>query len=149
MRASGMVRALLRALVVVAVIAVPAYAAETVITAVSGNRFVMVEGKRVTSVKAFFTNGVIQKSVLAESRVSKVVVKADGGIKCGAEWPHMEVEIDGTLVISAFVAGVNRTLEAPVSLAPGIHRVRVRFDNDYYEPANAFTSTSPPALTCD
>ena len=73
MRASRMVRALIRALVVVAVVAVPALAADTVITAVSGGRFVTLEGKRVPSVKVFFTNGVIQKNVLTQSRVSKVV----------------------------------------------------------------------------
>lgn len=149
MRTSRMVRALLRALVVVAVVAVPAFAADTVITAVSGGRFVTVDGKRVPSVKVFFTNGVIQKNVLTESRASKVVVKADGGIKCGAEWPHIEVEINDVPVMSAFVEGVNRTLEAPVSLPPGTHQVRVRFDNDYFEPANAFTGASPPRLTCD
>ena len=149
MRTSRMVRALLRALVVVAVVAVPAFAAETVINAVSGGRFVTLEGKRVPSVKVFFTNGVIQKSVLTESRASKVVVKADGGIKCGAEWPHIEVEVDDVQVMSAFVEGVNQTLEAPVSLPAGTHLVRVRFDNDYFEPSDAFTGTPPPPLTCD
>ena len=149
MRAPRMVRALLRALVVVAVVAVPAVAAETVVTAVSGGRFVTLEGKRVPSVKVFFTNGVIQKDVLTQSRVSKVVVKADGGIKCGAEWPHIAVEVNGAPVMSAFVEGVNRTLEAPVSLPAGTHQVRVRFDNDYFEPSNAFTGTPRPPLTCD
>ena len=149
MRASRMVRALLRALVVVAVIAVPAFAAEIVITAFPGSRFVTLEGKRVTSVKAFFTNGEIHKTVLTDSHVSKVVIKADGGIKCGAEWPHIEMDVDGVQVMSAFVAGVHRTLEAPVSLAPGIHKMRIRFDNDYFEPADAFTATPRPPLTCD
>jgi hypothetical protein len=149
MRASRMVRALIRALVVVAVVAVPALAADTVITAVSGGRFVTLEGKRVPSVKAFFTNGVIQKNVLTQSRVSKVVVKADGGVKCGAEWPHIEVEVNGAQVMSAFVEGVNQTLEAPVSLPAGTHQVRVRFDNDYFEPSDAFSGTPRPPLTCD
>jgi hypothetical protein len=149
MRASRMFRALSRALVVVAVVAVPALAADTVITAVSGGRFVTLEGKRVPSVKAFFTNGVIQKNVLTQSRVSKVVVKADGGVKCGAEWPHIEVEVNGAQVMSAFVEGVNQTLEAPVSLPAGTHQVRVRFDNDYFEPSDAFSGTPRPPLTCD
>ena len=87
--------------------------------------------------------------MLTESRASKVVVKADGGIKCGAEWPHIEVEIDNVPVMSAFVEGVNQTLEAPVSLPPGTHVVRVRFDNDYFEPTNAFTGGTPLPLTCD
>ena len=148
MRTSRIVRALLRAPVVVAVLAVPAFAADTVINAVSGGSFVTVEGKRVPSVKVFFTDGVVQKRVLTESRASKVVVEADGGIKCGAEWPRIEVEVNGAQVMSAFVEGVNRTLEAPVSLPAWTHQVRVRFDNDYFEPANAFSS-SPPPLTCD
>ncbi len=139
MRTSRIVRALLRVLVVVAVLAVPAFAADTVINAVTGGSFVTVDGKRVSSVKVFFTNGVIQKRVLTESRASKVVVKADGGIKCGTEWPHIEVEIDNVPVMSAFVEGAKQTLEAPVSLPPGTHVVRVRFDNDYFEPADAFT----------
>ena len=40
MRTSRMVRALLRALVVVAVLAVPAFAADTVVNAVTGGSFV-------------------------------------------------------------------------------------------------------------
>ena len=40
MRTSRIVRALLRVVVVVAVLAVPAFAAETIINAVSGGRFV-------------------------------------------------------------------------------------------------------------
>ena len=87
--------------------------------------------------------------MLTESRASKVVVKADGGIKCGAEWPHIEVEIDDVPVMSAFVEGVNQTLEAPVSLPAGTHVVRVRFDNDYFEPTNAFSGGTPLPLTCD
>jgi hypothetical protein len=150
MRTPRIVRAFLRAVVVVAVLAVPAFAADTVINAVSGGSFVTVDGRRVSSVKVFFTNGMIQKRVLTESRASKVVVKADGGIKCGTEWPHLEVEIDNVPVISAFVEGAKQTLEAPVSLAPGTHVVRVRFDNDYFEPTDAFSGGGTPLpLTCD
>jgi hypothetical protein len=149
MRTSRIVRALLRVAVVVAVLAVPAFAADTVINAVSGGSFVTVDGKRVSSVKVFFTNGVIQKRVVTESRASKVVVEADGGIKCGAEWPHIEVVIDNVPVMSAFVEGPKQTLGAPVSLEPGTHVVRVRFDNDYFEPVDAFSSSPPLPLTCD
>ena len=53
----------------------------------------------------------------------------------------MVVEIDGLPVMSTYVEGVNQRIEAPVSLPPGNHTVRVSYDNDYYEPADAFTST--------
>jgi hypothetical protein len=149
MQTSRVARALVRACVVLGVLAVPAFAADTVIDAVSGGRFVTVEGKRVPSVKAFFTEGVIQKNFLIEAPASKIVVHADGGARCGTEWPHMVVEVNGTPVIDAYVEGVNQTLEAPVSLPPGVHQVRVRYDNDYFEPPNAFSSSPPPPLDCD
>jgi polysaccharide lyase-like protein/predicted xylan-binding protein with Ca-dependent carbohydrate-binding module len=149
MQTSGFLRALVRACVVLAVVAVPAFAADTVIDAVSGGRFVTLDGKRVPSVKAFFTNGTIQKGFVTEQRASKIVVHADGGPKCGSEWPHMRVVVDGVAVIDQQVDGVRQVIEAPVSLPPGQHTVRIRFDNDYYEPANAFASSPPLPLVCD
>jgi hypothetical protein len=144
-----MLRALVRAAVVAAVLAVPAFAAESVITSFAGGRFVTLDGKRVESVKAFFTNGTIRKSIVTEQRATKLVVHAEGGVKCGAEWPHMVVTIDGQTVMSRYVEGVNQKLEAPLSLPPGTHDVRVTFDNDYFEPANAFSSSPALPLTCD
>jgi hypothetical protein len=143
-------RALLRACVVVlAVVAVPAFAAETVIDAVSGGRFVTVDGNRVPSVKAFFTEGVVQKTITTDAPVNKLVVHADGGVKCGAEWPHMVVTVDDVPVMSEYVEGVNQTLAKLVSLPAGAHKVLVRFDNDYFEPADAFASRPRLPLTCD
>jgi hypothetical protein len=144
-----MLRALVRAAVVVAVLAVPAFAAENIISTVSGGRFVTLDGKRVPSVKAFFTNGVIQKTVVTQDRATKIVVQAEGGVKCGAEWPHMVVKINGATVMSRYVEGVNQTLEAPVSLPPGTQVVSVAFDNDYFEPANAFATDPALPLACD
>jgi Polysaccharide lyase/Ca-dependent carbohydrate-binding module xylan-binding len=149
MQTPRFLRALVRACVLSAVIAVPALAADTVIDAVSGGRFVTLEGKRVPSVKVFFTNGVIQKNFVTEARATKIVVHADGGPRCGTEWPHMQVEVNGVRVIDTYVEGVNRKIEAPLSLPAGTHQVRIRYDNDYYEPANAFQSRPPLPLDCD
>jgi hypothetical protein len=149
MRTSRMLRALVRAAVVLAVFAVPAFAAEDIVHSILGGRFATLDGKRVDTMKAFFTNGVIQKTLVTEQRATKIVVRAEGGVKCGAEWPHMEVEVDGVLVLSEYVQGVNQTLEAPLSLPAGTHVIKVRFDNDYFEPANAFASDPPLPMTCD
>jgi len=145
MQTPGFLRALVRACVVLAVVAVPAFAADTVIDSMSGGRFVTLDGNRVPSVKAFFTNGTIQKRFVTEARTSKIVVNADGGARCGAEWPHMRVVVNGVSVIDTYVEGVRQEIEAPVSLPPGNHIVQITFDNDYYEPANAFAS-SPPLI---
>jgi Polysaccharide lyase/Ca-dependent carbohydrate-binding module xylan-binding len=149
MQTSRVFRALLRACVVLAVVAVPAFAAETVITAMSGSRFVTLGGKRVPSVKAFFTEGVVQKTINTDAPVNRLVVQADGGVKCGAEWPHMVVTVDDLPVMSEYVEGVNQTLAKMVSLPAGAHKVSVRFDNDYFEPADAFASQPGLPLTCD
>jgi len=149
MQTPGFLRALVRACVVLAVVAVPAFAADTVIDSMSGGRFVTLDGNRVPSVKAFFTNGTIQKGFVTEARTSKIVVHADGGARCGAEWPHMRVVVNGVSVIDTYVEGVRQEIEAPVSLPPGNHIVQITFDNDYYEPANAFASSPPLPLDCD
>jgi len=149
MQTPGFLRALVRACVVLAVVAVPAFAADTVIDSMSGGRFVTLDGNRVPSVKAFFTNGTIQKRFVTEARTSKIVVNADGGARCGAEWPHMRVVVNGVSVIDTYVEGVRQEIEAPVSLPPGNHIVQITFDNDYYEPANAFASSPPLPLDCD
>ena len=99
--------------------------------------------------KAFFTNGVIQKTVVTDQRATKIIVRAEGGVKCGAEWPHIRVSIDDREVMSEYVEGVNQKLEAPISLPAGTHVLKVRFDNDYYEPSNAFASDPPLPMTCD
>ena len=135
-----------------AVLAVPAFAADTVINAVSGGSFVTVDGKRVSSVKVFFTNGVIQKTRASRSpRASKVVVAGRRRRSSAApSGPTSRCEIDDVPVMSAYVEGVKQTLEAPVSLPPGTHVVRVRFDNDYFEPVGCIQrSASPLPLTCD
>jgi hypothetical protein len=142
-------RVLARALVVIAVLAVPAYAAENLISSIVGWRFVTVDGNRVLSVKAFFTNGTIQKTIVTESRSTKLVVRADGGVKCGTEWPHMVVKVDDVPVMSEYVEGVNQKLETPVSVPAGLHEIQVTFDNDYFEPTNAFTSRPKLQPTCD
>src|SRR4029079_2984583 len=121
MRTSRMPRALVRALVVLAVVAVPAFAAENVVNTVLGGRFVTLDGKRVDSMKAFFTNGVVQKTVVTDQRATKISVRAEGGVKCGAEWPHIRVSIDDREVMSEYVEGVNQKLEAPISLPAGTH----------------------------
>ena len=150
MRISRVPRALVRALVVLAVVAVPAFAAENVINTVLGGRFVTLDGKRVDSMKVFFTNGVIQKTVVTERRATKLVVRADGGVKCGAEWPHITVTIDDVQVdVRVRRRAATRRWRRPLSLAAGTHVLKVGFDNDYYEPANAFTSTPKLPLTCD
>jgi polysaccharide lyase-like protein/predicted xylan-binding protein with Ca-dependent carbohydrate-binding module len=149
MQTSRLFRALLRACAVLAVVAVPAFAADSVIDAISGGRFVTLDGKRVQSVKAFFTDGTIQKNFITEQRATKLVLNADGGPKCGSEWPHIVVQVNGVPVIDTHVEGSRQTLEAPVSLPPGTHQVRISFDNDYYEPANAFASSPPLPLVCD
>ena len=149
MQTSGFFRALARACVVLAVAAVPAFAADTVIDAVSGGRFVTLDGKRVPSVKIFFTNGTIQKNFVTEAPASKIVVHADGGARCGSEWPHMLVSVNGVRVIDTYVEGVSQQIEGPLSLPPGSHTVQVRFDNDYYEPAGAFATRPPQPLDCD
>jgi hypothetical protein len=144
-----MLRALIRAAVVMAVLAVPAFAAENILSSVAGSKFVTIGGKFVPSVKAFYTNGVVQKTFVLEQRATKIAVRADGGVKCGAEWPHIDVRVNNVPVMSEYVERVNQLLEAPVSLPAGTHIVTVRFDNDYYEPANAFDSDPPLPLTCD
>ncbi len=149
MQKSRMLRALARALVVVAVLAVPAFAAETIVTYVSGHKFATTAGKHVMPGKMFFTNGVVQKTVTPDQRTTKLVVAADGGVKCGAEWPHMEVRVNGVPVMSRYVAGNNQTLEAPVALPAGAHVITVRFDNDYYEPTNAMATRPPLPFACD
>ncbi|MGH2979836.1 MAG: heparin lyase I family protein, partial [Solirubrobacterales bacterium] len=149
MRTSRMLRALVRAALVLAVLAVPAFAAENVVRSIWGARFVTVDGKRVLSVNAFFTNGEVQKTVVLEERATKLVVQAEGGAKCGAEWPHIEVAVDDVPVMSEYVQGVNQTLEAPLSLPVGTHVISVRFDNDYFEPADAFASDPALPLACD
>jgi Polysaccharide lyase/Ca-dependent carbohydrate-binding module xylan-binding len=149
MRSSRLLRALVRAAVLVAVVAVPAYAAENLITQVAGWRWVTVDGQRVPTVKAFFTNGTIQKTIVTDRPVTKLVVDAYGGPQCGAELPHMSVRINSRTVMSEYVRGLSRQLEAPVSLGPGTYQLQISFDNDYYEPRNAFDSNPPLPLTCD
>ncbi len=133
---------------VLAAIAVPAFGAETVVDIIQGEDTSKVSGKRVEPVTVFYTNGRVEKSVRLDRRATKLVVKADSGPKCGDQWPHMVVEIDDVAVLSTSVQE-NGYTAAPVDIAPGNHTLAVVFDNDYHEPADAYTTTPAKPLTCD
>ena len=57
----------------------------------------------------------------------------------------MEVKIDGRPVLSTYVQE-NGCHAAPVNAPPGDHVLEVKFDNDYFEPRDAFASGSPRAV---
>ena len=137
-----------KALLVFALAAVPAFAADTVVGIFQAEDASVVGGKRVEPSTVFYTNGRIEKQIHIDTRATKLTVKADTTLKCGSEWPHMIVSIDGLEVLSTSVQESGYT-DAPVDVSPGSHTVSVRFDNDYYEPTDAFASDPPKALTCD
>jgi Polysaccharide lyase/Ca-dependent carbohydrate-binding module xylan-binding len=141
-------RATWRALLLVALLAVPAWGADRVVEIFQAEDASVVSGKRVEPVTVFYTNGRIEKSVHIDEAANKVVVKADTTAKCGTEWPHMVVEIDGRPVLSTYVQEDGVTA-APVNASPGDHVVAVEFDNDYFEPRDAFTTVPRGRLTCD
>jgi hypothetical protein len=147
-RGSRIFRAGWKALVVLALAAVPAFAADTVVDIFQAEDAAVISGKRVEPVTVFYSNGRIEKEVNLAERATKVVVKADTSARCGDQWPHMVVAIDGVDVLSTFVQK-NGFTAAPVELAPGKHTVSVRYDNDYYEPTDAFATDPPKDLTCD
>ena len=128
--------------------AVPAFAAETVVDTIQGEDASKVSGKRVEPVTVFYSDGRVEKNVNLPRRATKLVVKADSGPKCGDEWPHMVVEVDKVPVLSTTVQE-NGNTSSPVNVPAGRHTVAVSYDNDYYEPADAFTSNPRKPLTCD
>ena len=137
-----------KALLVFVLAAVPAFGAETVVGIFQAEDASVVAGKRVEPSTVFYTNGRIEKQIRIDTRATKLTVKADTTLKCGSEWPHMIVSIDGLEVLSTSVQESGYT-DAPVDVAPGTHTVSVRFDNDYFEPTDAFASDPPKPLTCD
>ena len=144
MRTSRLFRVGWRALLVLAVAAVPAFAAETVVDTIQGEDTSKVSGKRVEPVTVFYSGGRVEKNVNLPRRATKLVVKADSGPKCGDEWPHMVVEVDEVPVLSTTVQE-NGNTSSPVNVPAGRHTVAVSYDNDYYEPADAFTSNPAQA----
>lgn len=148
MRNSRFVRAGWKALIILAIAAVPAFGADSVVEIIQAEDASRINGKRVEPVTAFYTNGRIEKNVRLGERATKLVLKADSGPKCGDQWPHVVVEIDDVPVLSTYVQE-NGYTSAPVNVAPGSHTVAVSYDNDYYEPTNAFASEPPVPLTCD
>jgi polysaccharide lyase-like protein len=148
MRSSRIFRVGWRVLLVLTLAAVPAFAAETVVDIVQGEDMSKVSGKRVDPVTVFYSDGRVEKNVRLERRATKLVVKADSGPQCGTEWPHMVVEVDNVPVLSTTIQESGYT-SAPVNVPAGTHTVAVSYDNDYYEPADAFTSTPRKPLTCD
>jgi hypothetical protein len=133
---------------VLAMIAMPAFGADTVLDIVQGEDTSKVSGKRVEPVTVFYTNGRVEKSVQLDQRATKLVLKADSGPKCGDQWPHVIVEIDRVPVLSTSIQQ-NGYTSAPVDIAPGNHTLAVVFDNDYHEPVDAFATAPPKPLTCD
>ncbi len=148
MRTSRIFRVVWRAALVMALLAVPAFGADRVVDIMQGEDASKVSGKRVEPVTVFYTNGRVEKSIRLDERATKLVVKADSGPKCGDQWPHMVVEIDGVVVLSTSVQE-NGFTAAPVNVAPGNHTVAVVYDNDYYEPVDAYTVEPSKPLTCD
>src|SRR5262245_37703139 len=148
LRRSKTFRAGWKALLVFALAAVPAFGADTVVEIFQAEDASVIGGKRVEPATVFYTNGRIEKQIQIDTRATKLVVKADTTLKCGSEWPHMLVSIDGLDVLSTSVQE-NGYTEAPIDVAPGTHTVSVRYDNDYYEPTDAFASDPPKTLTCD
>jgi hypothetical protein len=137
-----------RALLLVALFAVPAWGADRVVETFQAEDANVVSGKRVEPVTVFYSNGRIEKRVHIDAAANKVVVKADTSAKCGDRWPHMVVEIDGRQVLSTYVQE-NGFTAAPVNAPPGDHVVAVKFDNDYFEPRTAFRTVPRARLTCD
>ncbi len=148
MRSTRIFRAAWKALIVLAIAAVPAFGADTVVEIIQAEDASKITGKRVEPVTAFYTNGRIEKSIRLEDTATKLVLKADSGPKCGDQWPHVVVEIDKVPVLSTFIQE-NGYTSAPVNVAPGSHVVAVSYDNDHYEPVDAFASDPPTPLTCD
>ena len=139
MRSSRLFRVGWRVLLVLAVAAVPAFAAETVVDIIQGEDTSKVSGKRIEPVTVFYSAGRVEKNVNLERRATKLVVKADSGPKCGDEWPHMVVEVDKVPVLSTSIQE-NGYTSSPVNVPAGTHTVAVSYDNDYFEPVDAFTS---------
>jgi hypothetical protein len=148
LRTSRIFRIGWRALLVLAVVAVPAFGAETVVDIIQGEDSSKVSGKRVESVTVFYTNGRVEKSIHLDRTATKLVVKADSGPKCGDQWPHMVVEVDDLQVLSTSVQE-NGYTAAPVNVPPGNHTVAVVYDNDYYEPVDAYAVDPAKPLSCD
>ena len=92
----------------------------------------------------FYSNGRVEKDVNLERRATKLVVKADSGPKCGPEWPHMVVEVDKPPGALDHDPG-ERLHVCSGQRARRHHTVAVSYDNDYYEPVDAFTSDSAQA----
>jgi Polysaccharide lyase/Ca-dependent carbohydrate-binding module xylan-binding len=148
LRSSRIFRATWRALLLVAVFAVPALGASTVIDTFQGEDASVVDGKRVEPGIVFYTDGRVEHRIQIDDAANRLAVKADPGPKCGDQWPHMVVEVDGVPVLSTSVQESGVTW-APVNVAPGNHIVAVSYDNDYYEPVDAFASEPATPLTCD
>jgi polysaccharide lyase-like protein len=148
LRTSRIFRIWWRVLLVLAVVAVPAFGAETVVDIIQGEDASKVSGKRVESVTVFYTNGRVEKSIHLNRTATKLVVKADSGPKCGDQWPHMVVEVDDLSVLSTSVQE-NGYTAAPVNVPPGNHTVAVVYDNDYHEPTDAYTVDPAKPLSCD
>ena len=89
MRSTRIFRAAWKALIVLAIAAVPAFGADTVVEIIQAEDASKITGKRVEPVTAFYTNGRIEKSIRLEDTATKLVLKADSGPKCGDQWPHV------------------------------------------------------------
>ena len=148
LRTSRVFRVAWRTALVLAIAAVPAFGAETVVDIIQAEDAVKVSGKRVEPVTVFYTNGRVEKSIHLTRTATKLVVKADSGPKCGDQWPHMVVEVDDVPVLSTSVQE-NGYTAAPVNVRPGNHTVAVIYDNDHYEPVDAYAVDPAKPLTCD
>lgn len=78
-----------------------------------------------------WSNGYVSTSHTVTAGQTSITVTAGGTVGAGV-WPHMVVSIDGAPIGSAFVSSPGWADYAfPLAALPGVHQIRVTFDNDY------------------